>query len=983
MKFIKYSITACLLVMLCSASNNAEAQATDRWKEAIEDGYTYRYVTGDPMHARFYKLKNGLTVILSVNKKDPRIQTLIGVRAGSNNDPDDHTGLAHYLEHLLFKGTDKYGSLDWAKEKPYLDQIEQLYDTYNHTTDAVARKAIYHQIDSVSGLAAHFAIANEYQKALTEMGAQGTNAHTSVEETVFQEDIPSSSLDKYLAVQAERYRYPVFRLFHTELEAVYEEKNRGLDNDNQKIFAALLNGLFPTTNYGQHTTIGTIEDLKNPSLTAIRNFYNTYYVPNNMSIVLAGDFDPTMVIKKIDHDFSYMQPKQVKEYDPAPEKPITSPIVRDVFGPDAESVYIGYRMPGGTDVETQVLLNVLSDLLSNGTAGLLDLNLNKQQKVLSSGAFVQEFKYYSALVVSGRPKKGQSLAELQGLLQDQIEKIKKGDFDGSLVKAIINNEKLNQMRSLDNNGFRANNLMDSFIHDSGNGWDGEVAVLDRMSKVTKEQVVNFANKYLGNNYVLVNKRIGEDKSIVKVDKPAITPVYINKKDESPFLKQIAQMPATVVNPVWVDYDHDILKGKIGPAQLLYVKNKENGLFTLSYRFDMGSYNNKLLPFAAKYIQYLGTDRYSAEELTKAFYNIACSYSINVTGDVTVVSITGLQDNFDKASMLFESLFAGCKPDQQALADLKQSILKSRENNKLNKTNIARGLIQYAMYGPVNPFNNQLSNEAINTMAADTLVNILHTLFSNQHKIVYYGPLTMAEASARISKLHKLPLHFIATTQPVKFTKTDEISNQVLFADYNQVQAEVYWIRNTVPYSASNITDLAIYNKYYGDGMGSVVFQTIRESKALAYSTYAQYASPIKEGERYSEVGYVGTQADKMSDAVKAMSELYNDMPENDQLFQNSKTSIKQDLSTQRIVNEDIINNYFVNQRLGIKDDYRKQEFEQLDKVNFSDIQKIHNDNLKNKPFTYCILGSKDKIAAADLVKFGNVKVLTLEEIFGY
>ncbi|HJU46348.1 MAG TPA: insulinase family protein, partial [Chitinophagaceae bacterium] len=269
-----------LLFILLAAVSNSHAQ----WQTISGGGYSYKTIPGDPMKARFYTLKNGLTVILSVNKKNPRIQTLIGVRAGSNNDPKDHTGLAHYLEHLLFKGTYKFGTLDSAKESGYLSQIENLYDTYNHTTDAAARKNIYHRIDSISGIAAHYAIANEYDKMMTAMGAQGTNAHTSFEETVYEEDIPSNAIDKYLTLQAERFRDPVFRLFHTELEAVYEEKNRGLDNDGNKVREVLFASLFPNHNYGQQTTIGTIEHLKNPSLKAIRDFYNTYYVPNNMVI---------------------------------------------------------------------------------------------------------------------------------------------------------------------------------------------------------------------------------------------------------------------------------------------------------------------------------------------------------------------------------------------------------------------------------------------------------------------------------------------------------------------------------------------------------------------------------------------------------------------------------------------------------------------------------------------------------------------------
>jgi predicted Zn-dependent peptidase len=166
----------------------------------------------------------------------------------------------------MFKGTDKFGSLDWAKEKPELDKIDALYEQYNKTSDSLARKSIYRQIDSVSGVAAKFAIANEYDKMMASMGAQGTNAFTSFEQTVYTDDVPSSSLNKYLTVQSERFRNPVLRIFHTELEAVYEEKNRGLDNDGNRVFEALFARLFKNHNYGKQTVIGTVEHLKNPSL---------------------------------------------------------------------------------------------------------------------------------------------------------------------------------------------------------------------------------------------------------------------------------------------------------------------------------------------------------------------------------------------------------------------------------------------------------------------------------------------------------------------------------------------------------------------------------------------------------------------------------------------------------------------------------------------------------------------------------------------
>jgi predicted Zn-dependent peptidase len=981
MIFFKVYIGALCLVFAGLATSFG--QTTHQWKQATAGGYTYKYVTGDPMHARFYHLKNGLTVILSVNKKEPRIQTLIGVRTGSNNDPKDHTGLAHYLEHLLFKGTDKYGSLNWEKEKPYIDEITNLYDVYNNTTDPARRKAIYHQVDSVSGIAAKYAIPNEYMKLMSGLGSQGTNAHTSVEETVFEENIPSSSIDKYLAIEAERYRLPVFRLFHTELEAVYEEKNRGLDNDGRKVYETMLAAVFPTHNYGQQTTIGTVEHLKNPSLNAIRNYYNKWYVPNNMTIVMAGDFDPAYVIKKIDADFSYMRPKPLREYKPAPELPIQSPITKEVLGPDAENVNIAFRMPGALDSHAKVLLEVLTDMLSNGKAGLIDLNLNQPQKVLSAMAYDQPFKDYSVLVLSGKAKQGQQLDEVKDLMLAQIERIRKGDFDPALLKAVVSNARLANMQGLDDNNNRATTLMNAFIKHKGDNWLDDVDFEDDMAKVTKPELIAFVNKYLNNNYAVVYKRKGIDNSIVKVEKPAITPITINRDVQSVFFKEIALMPSTPVHPQWLDFKKDMQTGKIGPADFYYVQNKDNSLFNLYYRFDLGTSNNKYLKFANQYLQFLGTDKRSSETINKAFYNIACSYSINITKDVTTVTITGLQENFDQAVSLFEDLMRNCKPDETALSNLKGDIQKSRENFKLNKGAIMQGMITYAMYGEHNPFNYQLSKVELNALTSVQLKDILHTLLDNKHSVIYYGPLSVANAQAAITKLHSLPSHFVEVQTPVKFEKTTQTANQVLFANYDMVQSEVYWIRNTGNYDSESKPTLDVFNSYFGGGIGSVVFQTLRESKALAYSTFAQYVSPDKKDGRYSMVAYIGSQADKMNEAISGMNDLLTAMPETDQLFDAAKQGIKQDIATGRITKDDIVFNYLSAQRLGLDYDIRKQEYDALDKLSFESIRKFHDQNLKGVPYTYCILGSEKKITPEELAKYGEVKTLTLEEIFGY
>lgn len=959
------------------------SQKTYEWKQATSNGYTYKYVTNDPMGTRFYTLKNGLSVILSKNTKEPRIAVRIAVRTGSNNDPKDHTGLAHYLEHLLFKGTDQYGSLNWQKEKPLLDSIENLYEVYGSTKDEAKRKEIYRQIDKVSGEAAKFAIAGEYMRMMKVLGSQNTNAHTFVEETIYEEDIPSNAIDEFLAIEAERYRDPVFRLFHTELEAVYEEKNRGLDNDNNKMQEAMLSAVFPTHNYGQQTTIGTIEHLKNPSIKAIRNYYNEYYVPNNMAIIMAGDFNPDELIRKIDKDFAYMQPKQVQEYKGPKEQPINGPIVKEVYGPSSESIRIAYRS-AAAGTRDAMLADLTASVLSNGKAGLIDLNLNKQQKVLNAGSGLWQFKDYGVFILLGSPKQGQSLDQVKDLLESQVTDLKNGNFDPSLIPAIVANYKLSRLEDLKNNTSRVTELADQFIKSKGLEWNKEVEQVQEMSKVTKKELVEFANRFFTDkNYVVLYKRKGEDKNVVKVEKPPITPVETNAGKTSAFVESIIEKKLPAIQPVWIDYNKDLQKTKIGNAELLYVQNKENDLFNMSYRFNMGKWNNKLLPVAAQYLQYLGTDKYTSQEISKQFYDLACSFNIATGNEQTAISITGLGENFNKAVSLFEYLLKNCKPDAQALESLKINLLKARANNKLNKNAIAQGLQLYAMYGPANPFNYVLSDAEIKALQPEDLTGLLHSLFNYQHIITYYGPQTLFASETDIQKLHSLPSTWIVLPQATKFERVRQTGNKVLFINYDAVQSEIYWIKNLSQYQPKDEAMVNLFNSYFGGGMGSIVFSTIRESKALAYSTYAFVMTPNKKEDDFSLVAYVGCQADKTNDAIASMNELLNKMPESEQSFENARSSLMKDVQTSRISNDEIITSYLDAKRKGIDRDIRKDNYSMYSKLTWNDINAFHQKALEKQPYTYCVIASDKKINVNDLKKYGELSILNLEQIFGY
>ena len=977
LRMLKRNLFLGISAIATSLTGNAQDY---QWKEAQSGGYTYRYVTNDPTNARFYTLKNGLTVILSPTNKEPRVQCYVAVRAGSKTDPATNTGLAHYLEHLLFKGTDKYGSLDWAKEKVELDKIDALYEKYNKTKDPAQRKEIYKEIDRVSGIASKYAIANEYDKMMSAMGAQGTNAFTSFEQTVYTDDVPANALDKYIAVQAERFRNPVLRIFHTELEAVYEEKNRSLDNDGSLVLETLLANLFKKHNYGQQTTIGTVEHLKNPSLIEIRKYFNTYYVPNNMAVILSGDFNPDHAIAKIDKAFSYMKEKSVPEYTFAPEDAITSPVIKEVVGPDAESVTIAFRLPSNQDKDA-ALANLVGSILTNGKAGLIDLNLVKKQKLLKASAYSYLLVDHGLLYISASPSQGQSLEDVKKLVLNEIENLKKGNFDDDLIPSIVNNIKKHKIQQTESYGDRAYMLMDAFTGKLN--WRDQVAYVNDLSKVTKKDIMDFANKYFGNNYVAVLKHKGERTDIEKIEKPTITPVETNADKQSAFVKMINQMPSTPVAPVFLDYNKDLQRSKLGKAEVYYVQNKENQLYRLNFRYKIGTLNDLKMGLAAQYIQFLGTDKKSAEQISKEFYKIASSFRVHTADEYTFVTIEGLQENFEAAVTLYENLIQNLKADDQALEALKARIQKYRSDVKANRNQIMQALTSYALYGSKNKYNHALSNAEIASTTSQELVDRLKKLNDVEQIVIYYGPATMGELTSKLSSLHKVPATFAKVAPAKVFKQVEQTKNQVLFTDYEMVQAETRWIRNTVPYNPAESTVIKVFNNYFGGSMGSLIFQTIRESKALAYSTYGMYRVPRKKDEKYYMLAYVGAQADKLKEAVSTMDDLLTTMPELPANLDLAKAQLKKDIQTERISQDDIIYNYLNAKELGLTKDIRKEIYQNLDKITMNQVKAFHDKYLSKKPYTYVILASEKKLSKEELQKIGEFKKLTLEELFGY
>jgi predicted Zn-dependent peptidase len=983
------ALAALGLTTQCQSSKPAVTAAAAAPASAPVASKEYRYETApnDPLGVRVYKLANGLTVYLSDYKNAPRIQTYVAVRAGSKNDPATATGLAHYLEHMVFKGTSKLGTKDWSKEKPELDKIEALYETYRgERNDPVARKRTYHQIDSISGVAARYAVPNEYDKLMGSIGAKGSNAHTSNEETVYQEDIPSNQLEKWAAVQSERLQEMVPRLFHTELEAVYEEKNRGLDSDFNKEFEALNASLYPTHPYGTQTTIGTIEHLQNPSITEIKKYFGQYYVPNNIALCLSGDLDYDQTIRLIDKYFGGLTSKPVPAFNAPLEKPLTAPIVKEVVGPQSENVMLGYRFPGKA-TRDGLRLRMLDKILTNGQAGLFDLDLNQQQKVLQAQTFADLNDDYSTHVLYGTPRQGQKLEEVQALMLAEVAKVKRGDFPDWLIPAIVNNEKLSRTKSYESNEARASAMYEAFIERVS--WADYVKQNEDFATITKAEIVKFANDNYGQNYVAVFKRTGEDPNKVKVVKPAITPVPANRDAASAYYKEVSALPSSELKPVFIDYKKDIQTADIKPGlPLYYTKNTENGLFSLFYAIDLGTNNNPLLDVATDYLQYLGTGQYSAAQLQQEFYKLGCSFAVSSSQDRVLISLSGLDSNLEPAMKLFEQLLNNPRPDAAALKNQVAGILKQRQDAKLNKGVILnQAMLNYAKYGPRNPFTSVVPEAQLKALKPAQLIALLKSLPTYQHRVLYYGPRPLKGDTTTVADIlkadHKTPASLKPAPAAKDFTEQPLKDKKVYWVDYKMVQAEILFLTKGDIYDRTMAPTVALYNEYFGGGMGSIVFQDLRESKALAYSAMSRYANADKTGRSNYILSYIGTQSDKLPEAMAGMEGLLTDMPLADANLAIAKQSIRNSIATDRITHEGVLLSYERARRLGLDYDLRRDVYDQTQNMTFAELQKFQQAKIRGQNQVILVIGAKDRLNFKELAKYGTVQQLTLKEIFGY
>ncbi|MCX5796942.1 MAG: insulinase family protein [Elusimicrobia bacterium] len=930
----------------------------------------------DLMQTTIHRLPNGLTVYLSPSHETPRIAAWIAVRAGSKMDPADSTGLAHYLEHMDFKGTTSIGTLDYEKEKPHLDRITRLYEEHFRAQDPAERERIYKEIDKENLAAEKYEIPNEISKIYKRLGFKGLNAFTSNEETVYVVDLPSNRAEAWAKLEAERFAHPVFRLFQNELEVVYEEKNMSMDNMEELLSEVLNKQLYKLHPYGTQTTIGTIEHLKNPSLAQMYGFFDRYYRPNNMAIVLAGDFERKPMLELVAKCFGSWQPQAP----PAPRawplpKPKGREFVEVKYEAEEKAVIAWPTVPRGhPDADA---LRVMDMLMDNSVAGLINLDLVQAQKVKAAGSgptFYNEAGDWGMWAVT---KKGQKLEAAEALLMSEVDKLKAGGFSEDDIRAVITNFEVSEKAKLESNGARAAEMADSFVHLEP--WPVAAGRLDRLRRVTKADVLRVANLYLGPDRVAAFRRNAKP-DIPNIAKPGFSKVDIDPARESDFAKGIYALPAQSLEPRWLTAGRDYTVTPLPSGRLYATKNPFNDLFQLSWVFDRGRRHERDLCAALDLLELSGAGRMSAEEFKKKLFGLGTSLGYRCGEWESSVFLTGLDANLWASLRLMSQRFDSPDIEPDMLKRMVEVQIGAHADAKKDPEAVFSALGDFSFRGREGSVLNELSDAELLALKSEKLRRLMRESMGFQRRTTYVGNRESSELAKLMEEPGRdyrpapahTPMRYQKPAQPVVyFTHRDMVQSQVgVFAADGVLDPE-------------RVVDYSFLGSYLGGGMNSVIFQEVREARSLAYSAWGGYSYAGHKGDENMVYGELGTQADKTVEAATLLRDLVKSPPWSEPRFTDAARAIEENYRTNPIPFRSIPGALLGWEDQGITGgDPRPQRFEKALKYRLDDLKAFAR-HLQDKVMTVYVLGNRDRLGLDGLKRLGDLQEKKLEQLFPY
>ncbi len=918
---------------------------------------------GDPLKTTIHRLSNGMTVYISPDSEEPSIVAHVAVRAGSRNDPEISTGLAHYLEHMLFKGTRKLGTLDYAQEKPHLDKIRDLYaDLRKPNAD---RPTILAAIDSETQKSAEFSVPNELDKLYAQLGITGLNAFTDHDATVYVSEIPKNRVAQWARVEAARYSDAVFRLFWPELEAVYEEKNRSLDSPPRRVNEAFLRALYPKHGYGWSSTLGEIDHLKSPAYGDMEAFFARYYTPQNMAILLAGDVDES-VLPQLEAEFGQFKRPAGDAMDSGVVTELTGRTQVDVPVPAGEGVQLGWELVSATHPD-RIPLEVMDLLLLDGQSGIMSRELILTQKVARatcSPSFLREGGYYT---MTADALNGQSLDELEKLLLGLVTKVQNGDFTDSDVATAILTSEIQLQRQQESNSGRMGLMEEAFI--VGQDWHDAATKIERMRKVTRADIIRVAKQYLTGNFVAVRKVKGTITP-AKITKPGITAVKLDASRQSPFAKEILAMPVTPIAPVTLHEGSDYARAKVATGELIAVKNPRNGLFSVSHIYNYGSADDRLACFALQTLRVSGAGKRDAAQVAHELHQLGVAVDTSCGKDESSITLSGIDRNLEAGMALLRDWLGESTIEDATLKARVATSLTERSNTVASPQAISAASAAYARYGDSTEYLVVPSNKMLSAATPKDLKKLLGGFLHRAHRTAYFGPRAAADAAAVVA----LGDGQIKQAAPrgAKFRRP----NTTILADQQTAQTQIWMIW---PRKVASNTDRAI-GSLVGEYVAPLLYQEVREARGLAYTVFGAYSAGRKVDDS-SFFAYIATQADKTHDALDAILATLG-KPIDETRFKQAKETIAQEYRVDRVAPRAIARAVYGWQDQGEAGDPRAARNDRILALASGEVEKWLKAALA-QPVILSVTGDRKKLDEKRLKKIAPVTVVPVAKLFGY
>lgn len=931
----------------------------------------------DPIKVKCYTLENGLQVFLTENHDSPNVFGAVAVKAGGKTDPSYATGMAHYLEHMLFKGTTTLGTTDFEKEKWHLDSINVLYEELAKTKDETKRKSIQKKINEVSVRAAQYAIPNEMDRMLSEIGGEDVNAFTSLEMTVYHNSFPASQMERWLDIYAHRFQNPVFRLFQSELETVYEEKNIGMDDPMESLFEKFMENFYKVHPYGQQTIIGTTEHLKNPSLKTMYEYFEKYYVPNNMALVISGDFDSETTIKWIEEKFGKWKTKRIDKFTDYKEKDFNGKEKVRVRYTPVKVGALGYRSPANTNLD-YLAVEVISNMLSNGNGGFVD-ELADQGKIMAAGLYYEPMNDYGHAVLYFIPKIiGQSLKKAEKLVYAQIQKIQNGDFTEEYLQAVKNNIVMDWERMKEYNEDRALEIATAFA--SNKDWGAYLVERNSLNNITREQIVQAAKKYFGENCLSMHSKMGFSKKD-KLPKPDFQPVKPKEGVHSSFYDEWKNIPQEEKATRFVDFNKDITEKEIAPGVKLSVShNPFNSIFSLNMKFGTGKFYDKNLKILPYYLN-IADSYVSSSEFKRELYALGCTVNFSVNDYQFSISLDGLEENLEPALNKVYQFISKLKTDDAKIKKIVSDLNAEQKLNNRSPQWKAQVLNAFVNFKENSFYLTELSVSEISKIKASAVIQSMKEAMTYQVKLTFTGEKSINETEQTILSGFKFESGLKKPQERVFRKRNLPAENTIyILNDKKARQSQVNFFIDGKPFELSQLPVVYTFNKYFGGDMSSLVFQEIRELRSLAYSTFGTYQTAYLPGNNNHFNAYVGCQADKTNDAIEAMFDLIHKMPEKNDRMDGIRSSMVEEAKASRPGFRNLANVIEAWKERGFTKDANQTLMEEYEKMTFDKILDFYKNEIQNKTTVITIVGDKSKFDLKELKKYGNIVEVKQEQL---